>query len=93
MLLMVWFNWLGSAISGLFHFYWWLAVPPLIFLGFVLFSNWRMEQHARDIGLRPNRINQRMIGPNIMLVVWNGLLNGAIFVAFWLLSGLGKLFK
>jgi hypothetical protein len=88
MLLIVWFNWIGSAVSGFLHQLWWLVVPPAIFSAFTMWQAIKDNRYAREIGLSGRRINLQMLGPSVMLVLWNTVLNGAIFAVFWLISRL-----
>ena len=51
MALFVFLLWVGSLVSGYFHFAWWLIAPVVFFVIHVFRSNTRMAMMAERNGL------------------------------------------
>jgi hypothetical protein len=85
-LLLVYGTWLGSALSGWFHFIWWLAVPPIAYMIFAFGTTARMERHKRAYGDTSGNFSKMMFMPSIILILRNTLINGAIFAIVWVAS-------
>jgi hypothetical protein len=71
--------WAGSIISGWLNFYWWLVLPPAIFLLHVIRFNRRMGKAYDRNGLPKDRLIGNMLGPNITLIATAILQNSALF--------------
>jgi|GEM_PF-6493161 len=86
MLLIIPVLWIGSAISGWFAFFAWLAVPVVVFWVYTASRDAKVNRHARNIGMSGDSYRQQMAGPNLILIVWNTAINAGIFTFAWVLS-------
>jgi hypothetical protein len=93
MLLIVWFHWIGSAVSGFLHQFWWLILPPVFFSIFILGGNWNIQRKLRSDGLSKSNFFTQMIRQSVVTIIWNTSLNSMVFGIFWTLSGIRKLFS
>jgi hypothetical protein len=75
--------WIVSAVAGWFAWHWWLVVPPLWMLLFVIYRTEYAVQAGQKIGLSMNRYRASMFGPNAILVLHNTVLNAAIYGVSW----------
>lgn len=78
--------WIGSAISGWFEFFVWLAVPVFVFWIYTTFRNAAVNKNLRDIGMSDDIYRQQMARPNLILIIWNSAINTGIFGVVWLFS-------
>lgn len=82
-LLLVLGNWLGSLVFGWFQILWWLIVPPLTFGAFTFSMTAHGERHLQSSGIPGGRYAKQVFKWDVMLIVWNTLINGVIFGLSW----------
>jgi hypothetical protein len=68
MALFLFLMWVGSLIAGYHHFFWWLTIPILFFVSYVIRSNAQMTSMARRNGLDGGRLTKNMLGSNCLLI-------------------------
>jgi hypothetical protein len=80
--------WLGSLVAGWNHYYPWLALPVIAYLAFIIWADRHAMEAYRKYGMSGVNFRRKMLGPNLLLIIWNTLLNALIFGVGVLIFGL-----
>ena len=81
--------WLGSVVAGWKLVFAWLAMPILVFTLIVLKRQERAMAVFRANGMSGGNYRKLMLRPNLLVVAWNGLVNGLLFAVG---AALGSIF-
>ena len=78
-ILLVYGNWAGSILFGWFHFFWWLAVPPVMWAWYAFGMTALVKKHQLSLGITHGTHSRKMFMPNIWLTLRNTAINCVIF--------------
>ena len=75
-------EWIISAVSGWFEFWLWLVVPPIVAMLISFAGNGRMLSRMKEMGMDQDTERQfvdTVMGPTLKFILWQAILNAAIF--------------
>jgi hypothetical protein len=86
MALLIFAMWVGSIISGYYHFLKWLVIPISFFTLYVINGQIRRAMVAKYNGLNVFRLVKSMVHADLMLVGVAIIQHSALFGVGWLLA-------
>lgn len=78
-------EWIVSAVAGWFGWWFWLLFPPLVALFIAFSGNGRVLNRMKEIGFADEEAERRFVstvmGPSLKFVLWQAVINALIFLA------------
>ncbi|MBB3871968.1 hypothetical protein [Brevundimonas mediterranea] len=78
-------EWIVSAITGWLGWWLWLFVPPVVALFIAFSGNGRALNRMKEMGLADEEAERRFVdsvmGPSLKFVLWQAIINALIFIA------------